>query len=335
MIVLGIESSCDETACAVVEDGRKIRSSVVFSQEKIHRPFRGIVPEIASRAHVEEINGVIHKAMLNAGCRTPDAIAVTVGPGLVGSLLVGKMTAEALGWIWNKPVAPVNHLEGHLFANLLEDKNLAPPFLGLIVSGGHTDLVIVENFGQYKILGRTRDDAAGEAFDKVANILNLGYPGGALIDRYAKTGDRDAIPFSRPYLHGTWDFSFSGLKTAVLYHVRDRGAQDLHDICASFQSAVVDVLIRKTIKAAKKMKLKSIVVGGGVSANSELRKRFLNEGKENGLRIYLPTKQMCTDNAAMIAAAGYYKLKTLDPGCRMPDKNNLNVDPALPIQNWS
>ena len=314
--------------------------------------------------------------------RKIDAIAVTVGPGLVGSLLVGKMTAEALGWAWNVPVVGVNHLEGHIFSALLEHKEIAPPFIGLVVSGGHTDIVVVRDFGRYDVLGRTRDDSAGESFDKVANILDLGYPGGPLIDKIARTGNNRAVPFKRPFLEGTWDFSFSGIKTAVLYHVRGQNCnynrsygkvppqrsckldpKQVADICASFQTAVVDVLVDKTILAAKTFRLKNVAVGGGVSSNTELRARFMAEGKKNGINVYFPSRNLSTDNAAMIAAAGYFKLRvmkqsparpprrTAASGGRLPyggakawraagqrkyggEHAGLNVDPSLEIQNW-
>ena len=261
MDVLGIESSCDETAAAVVRDGRKVLSSVVFSQQDLHGVFRGIVPEIASREHLEKINEALARALK----RSPrfDAIAVTAGPGLVGSLLVGKMAAQALAWVSGKPLAGVNHLEAHLFANLLEDRALKPPFIGLVASGGHTDLVEVLDFGRYRVLGRTRDDAAGECFDKAANLLGLGYPGGPAIDRLAAKGDPLAVPFPRPYLEGTWDFSFSGLKTAVAYYVKAPGKKArLADVCASFQASVVDVLAAKTVLAARRFGFKTISIGG-------------------------------------------------------------------------
>lgn len=378
MRILGIETSCDETSAAVVENGRKILSNVVLSQESVHRRFKGIVPEIASRSHLVVINGIIEKALRNADSRQSlrnskkmncsvslqsyksgqvDAIAVTVGPGLVGSLLVGKMTAEALCLVWNKPLIGINHLEAHLFSSLFEEKKLAPPFIGLIVSGGHTDLVLVEEFGKYIVLGRTRDDAAGESFDKVANILNLGYPGGPLVDRMAKEGNPKSIAFPRPYLWGSWDFSFSGLKTAVLYLLQKTNASPaariprpsfVADVCASFQSAVVDVLVSKTILAAKRFKVNRVVVGGGVSANSELRRRMMREGRDNGLKVHFPSVSLCTDNAAMVASVGYYKLRMLNVrGDRSGDvqssdqqsgiyslKYSLKVDPALPIKNW-
>lgn len=329
MNVLGIESSCDETAAAVVRDGRKVLSNIVFSQQDLHGAFKGIVPEIASRAHVEKINAALDLALK----RSPkfDAIAVTVGPGLIGSLLVGKMAAQALAWVSDKPLVGVNHLEAHLFANLLENKDLKPPFIGLVVSGGHTDLVEVLDFGKYRVLGRTRDDAAGECFDKVGNLLGLGYPGGPAIDRLAAKGNPLAVAFPRPTLEGSWDFSFSGLKTAVAYYMKGTEKKALvPDICASFQASVVDVLIAKTLLAARRFGLKNISIGGGVAANSALRKRFLGEGKKRGLKIYLPSLSLCTDNAAMIAALGYYLLSPRLKG----GQNHLTLDPSLPIRNW-
>jgi len=361
MKILGIESSCDETAAAVVEGGRKICSSIVLSQEKLHRPFKGIVPEIASRAHLENINWVIEKALAQGkkmtnskqwvqASRDIGAVAVTVGPGLIGSLIVGKMTAQALSWAWGKPLIGINHLEAHLYSSFLEKKNCAFPFLGLIVSGGHTDLILVEKLGRYKILGRTRDDAAGECFDKVANILNLDYPGGPVIDRLAKDGNPHAVPFPRPYMPDTWDFSFSGLKTAVLYYMKGQDNKkgtpfkktihraSLPDICASFQGAIVDVLVRKSIQAAKKFGLKRIVIGGGVSANGQLRDQLKKECKMNGMTPYLPQKSLCTDNAAMVASAGYFKLMKQGSArsnrIEFNQNSTLNVNPSLQMQDW-
>lgn len=308
MIILGVESSCDETAAALVENGRRIIKSAVSSQIPLHKKYSGVVPEIASRAHVEWVNGVVESA---TRMKKPDAIAVTVGPGLVGSLLVGKMTAEALGWAWNLPVVGINHIEGHLLSAVLEHPTLKPPFLGLVVSGGHTELLVEEKWGQTKCLGHTRDDAAGEAFDKVAKMMGLGYPGGPVIDRLAKLGDPSVFPLPRPWLHKTWDFSFSGLKTAVLYLLRQRkkwSEQDKRNICASFQEAVVDVLVGKTFKAAELTGLSTIVVGGGVAANSRLRDRFLSESKKAGKEVLIASPTFCTDNAAMIASAAYFKL---------------------------
>ncbi len=328
MNILGIESSCDETSASVVKDGKKIISNIVFSQNDLHGAYRGIVPEIASRAHVEKINEALSSALEQADY---DAIAVTVGPGLIGSLLVGKMAAQALAWVSGKPLIGINHLEAHLFANLLEHPGLQPPFMGMVVSGGHTDLVLVKDFGVYEVVGRTRDDAAGECFDKAANLLGLGYPGGPQIDKLAAKGNPKAVQFPRPFLHGSWDFSFSGLKTAVLYYLKDLKTQkNVPDICASFQAAATEVLSVKAVKAAKKFGMKSVSVGGGVAANSELRKRLLEEGKKNGIKVYLPSKSLCTDNAAMVAALGYHKFKKIGPS-----KVRLQTNPSLPILNWA
>lgn len=340
MRVLGIESSCDETSASVVEDGRKILSNLIYSQQKDHAPFRGIVPEIASREHVEKINSVISDALKNSK-EKPDAIAVTVGPGLVGSLIVGKMTAEALGWMWGLPVIGVNHLEAHVFSALLAAKDLEPPFIGLVVSGGHTDLIHVQDYGAYKILGRTRDDAAGESFDKVANLLGLGYPGGPAIDRLSKEGDPKRIPLPKPHMRGSWDFSFSGIKTSVLYLLKDRNPAQMRpaerqqftaDVCASFQASVVEVLVEKSLLAAKRTKIPQIAVGGGVSANRELRSRFATRAKEEKVKVHFPSPELSTDNAAMIASIGYYKFIT-QKGAAKPGP--LRVDPSLPIHNWS
>lgn len=327
MNILAIESSCDETAAAVVENGRRVLSSVVATQIPLHRPYSGVVPEIASRSHVRTINDVVSEALRKSKAgwngaphvsKTKiDAIAVTVGPGLVGSLLVGKMTAEALGWAHGVPVYGVNHIEGHLLSPLLEFPDFKPPFLGLIASGGHTELILAKQWGHYFLIGKTRDDAAGEAFDKVAKMLSLGYPGGPAIDQLAKRGRAERCPFPRAWIPGTWDFSFSGLKTAVLYTLRSPKGRRLKkaDICAGFQEAVVDVLVQKTLALARKLNVKSIVVGGGVAANSRLRERLLSR-ENSGFRVYLSSPAMSTDNAAMIGAAAYFKLKAgrLKPG---------------------
>ena len=283
MIILGIETSCDETAAALVRDGRRVVRCAVASQMSVHRPFRGVVPELASRAHTERINAVIAEA-LGGNSRLPiDAVAVTRGPGLVGCLLVGAVTAQVIGRVRDIPVVGVNHLEGHLFAGLVEHAALKPPFLGLIVSGGHTELVIFKGYGRYTRLGATRDDAAGEAFDKVANKLGLSFPGGPAIDRAAAKGNRSAIAFPRAWIPGTWDFSFSGLKTSVANYLDAtprRQRASVADIAASFQEAVVDVVVRKTIDAAVHSGLRSVVVGGGVAANRRLREVFSAEGKK-------------------------------------------------------
>ena len=357
MMILGIETSCDETSCALIKEGGHLVRHAIFSQTELHQTFKGVVPEIASRSHLEKINELVEQMI--QGNQKIDGIAVTIGPGLVGSLLIGKMTAEALGWVWDVPVVGINHLEAHLYSSFLEHKELKPPFMGLIVSGGHTHLVLVEDFGKYKVLGRTRDDSAGEAYDKVAKCLGLDYPGGPIIDRLAKKGNPAAIPFPRAHLPGSWDFSFSGLKTAVLYFLQNlrvssgsfigkkniganKGGLKIEfpplplktvaDICASFQSAVVEVLVRKTILAAKKFGLKKIAIGGGVSANSFLRSELIRNGKDNKLKVYFPSLPYSTDNGAMVALTGYYKFKK----GFYDDKNQeaLEVNPSLPIKNW-
>jgi N6-L-threonylcarbamoyladenine synthase len=334
MNVLGIETSCDETAAAIVRDGRKVVRSSVASQMSVHRPFRGVVPELASRAHVERINTIIEEATDHDRIGY-DAISVTTGPGLIGSLLVGVVTARTLGWVRRVPVIGMNHLEGHLFAGLVEHAALKPPFLGLIVSGGHTELVVFKSYGRYKTLGGTRDDAAGEAFDKVANLLNLPFPGGPSIDRLSQKGNPRAVDFPRAWLRGTCDFSFSGLKTSVANYLRantNGHRPPVADLCASFQEAVVNVLVKKTLDTAKSYGLKSIVVGGGVAANRRLRAAFTESARTAGLKVYLPDLVFCTDNAAMIAAGGFYKLKKL--GQRGASKS-LNVDANLPVTSWA
>jgi N6-L-threonylcarbamoyladenine synthase len=315
MLVLGLESSCDETAAAVVEDGRRVRSEVVASQTEVHAPYGGIVPELASRAHLVSVVPVLRAALDQAGLGLDeiDGIAVTSGPGLVGALLVAVQTGKAIAWARGLPLVGVNHLEGHMTAVYLDDS--APPFphLALVVSGGHSSLVRVDDFGVFRELGSTRDDAAGEAFDKVAKLLGLGYPGGVAIDKLAATGDPEAVAFPRAMTapETGYDFSFSGLKTAVLNYVRANGVptgQLLADVCASFQATVVEVLVRKTRRAAQKEKLGHVQVCGGVAANSRLRGEMRRAGEEDGLGVYIPPMKRCTDNASMIAAAGYHRL---------------------------
>jgi N6-L-threonylcarbamoyladenine synthase len=339
MKILGIETSCDDTSAAVVRDGRAVITSVVSSQTLVHRRYGGIVPELASRKHVENINYVVSAALEKAG--RIDAVAVTSGPGLIGSLLVGITTARVTSSILGIPVVPVNHIEGHIFDNYLYPAGikkkpalLDAPFLALVVSGGHTDLILIRKTGRYEVLGRTRDDAVGEVFDKIAKHLGLGYPGGSIIDKLARTGDPDRFRFTRPYLPGSWDFSFSGVKTAVVNFVNGhklpagRKSREIADICASFQQCCVDVLVRKTLAAAKKYKIGHIAIGGGVSANSRLRKCFSEECARAGISLNIPPSEYCTDNAAMIAAAGFYKLEYgVQPSVPAPCAN-------LELENW-
>ncbi len=347
MKVLGIETSCDETSAAVVDHKRGILSNVVISQIPLHRPYQGVVPELASRAHFKKIAPVIAEACLKAGIKQPDAVAFTQGPGLMGSLLVGRVAAETLGRIWNCPVIGINHLEGHIFAAELEGK-IRFPLLALIVSGGHTDLVLVLKPGKYRVLGRTRDDAAGECYDKAAKILGLGYPGGPIIDRLSKTGDKNFIIFPRPYLEGTFDFSFSGLKTSLLYHINKRlkrpmnakiessekpilKSEEISNICAAFQEAVCETLVHKTLAAAKKFEIRQIVVGGGVSANSRLREMFVEQCQNQKIAVSLSSLKLCTDNGAMIAQVAIHKLSSK---AKNRFSNNKS-DPALPFKNWA
>lgn len=315
--ILAIETSCDETAAAVVKNGRKVLSNVISSQIEIHQKYGGVVPEIASRKHIENINIIIDRALKESKKTFNDihAVAVTYGPGLVGALLVGINSAKGLSFALKKPLIGVNHIEGHISANYISHKDLEPPFMSLIVSGGHTHLVKVEDYGKYRVLGRTRDDAAGEAFDKIARSLQLGYPGGPLIDKIAKTGNKEAIDFPRAYLEeDSFDFSFSGLKSAVLNHInnsKQKGIElNIPDIAASFQEAVVEVLVNKTLKASEQYDLDKIVLAGGVASNNRLRELF--NLKLNNKKIYYPDKILCTDNAAMIGSSAYYKYLNKD-----------------------
>ena len=313
--VLGIETSCDETAAAVVADGSDVLSSVVSSQIDLHARFGGVVPEIASRAHVQLLTPVVAEVLVEAGVDSSaiDAVAATIGPGLVGSLLVGISAAKALALVWGVPFVGVNHLEAHLYAAFLEEPDLEPPLVVLLASGGHTLLVAMDGHGRYRLLGTTVDDAAGEAFDKVARFLGLGYPGGPAIDRVALSGDPEAIDFPRPMLDQGYDFSFSGLKTAVVTYVRKHPDVGTADVAASFQRAVVDVLVAKARQAARDVGAKGLCLAGGVAANSLLRERALDACVEDGLRAFLPSRQFCTDNAAMVAAAGWWRLQTHGP----------------------
>ena len=313
--VLGIEPSCDETAAAVVVDGHQVLSSVVSSQVDLHARFGGVVPEIASRAHVELLTPVIARSLVEAGIQDDhvDAVAATVGPGLIGALLVGVSAAKTLALVWDVPFVAVNHLEAHLYAALLEDPNLELPVVVLLVSGGHTLLVLMEGHGRYRVLGSTIDDAAGEAFDKVARWLGLGYPGGPAIDAMAMQGDPTAITFPRALRDEGYDFSFSGLKTSVVNYVRRHPEVRTEDVAASFQEAVVDVLVEKARRAARDHGAKGLCLAGGVAANSQLRERLLDACVADGFRAFLPSRSMCTDNAAMVAAAGWYRLQSDGP----------------------
>ncbi|MCI8516961.1 MAG: tRNA (adenosine(37)-N6)-threonylcarbamoyltransferase complex transferase subunit TsaD [Hungatella sp.] len=312
--ILAIESSCDETAAAVVRNGREVLSNVIASQIDLHTLYGGVVPEIASRKHIEKINQVIEAALKESAMPLEEmtAIAVTYGPGLVGALLVGVAEAKAIAYGAGKPLVGVHHIEGHVSANFIDHPDLEPPFICLIVSGGHTHLVVVKDYGEFEILGRTRDDAAGEAFDKVARAVGLGYPGGPKIDKTAREGDPKAIRFPRAKVEGApYDFSFSGLKSAVLNylnHARMMGEEvSVPDLAASFQYAVVDVLVSHTVEAAKVLGYDKVAMAGGVASNSALREEMRRACKRTGLALYYPSPILCTDNGAMIGAAGYYE----------------------------
>ena len=312
--ILAIESSCDETAAAVVVNGRDVRSNIISSQIALHTLYGGVVPEIASRKHIEKINQVITEAMQEAQADWADidAIGVTYGPGLVGALLVGVAEAKAISYARNIPLVGVHHIEGHISANYIENKELEPPFLCLVVSGGHTHLVKVLDYGKYEILGRTRDDAAGEAFDKVARAIGLGYPGGPKIDKVSKEGNPDAIHFPRAKVDdAVYDFSFSGLKSAVLNYINGckMKQQEINeaDIAASFQKAVIDVLVEHAVHAAKEYRIDKFAIAGGVASNQTLREAMEKACKERGIQFYHPSPIFCTDNAAMIGSAAYYE----------------------------
>ena len=318
-VILGIETSCDETAAAVVERAQLVRSSVVSSQVERHAPFGGVVPEIAGRAHVEQMVPVIAEALISAGAEGADldAVAATTGPGLAGSLLIGVSAAKALSLVWDVPFVSVNHLEAHLYASFLEEPDLELPLVVLLVSGGHTMLVLMEDHCRYRLLGSTLDDAAGEAFDKVARYLGLGYPGGPAIDELAVEGDPSAFAYPRSMVQENpstlpddrrFAFSCSGLKTAVVNHVRNEPGAPTADVAASFQEAVVDALVTKARWAVEATGAKGLCLGGGVAANSRLRERFLDTCGDLGERAFLPSRAMCTDNAAMVAAAGWWRL---------------------------
>lgn len=311
-LILGIETSCDETSAAVVTGKREILSNAISSQIELHKKYGGVVPEIASRKHMETINTIVKEALDKANVTLDDidVIGVTYGPGLVGALLVGVSFAKALAFACKKPLVGVNHIEGHISANYIEDKSLEPPFICLVVSGGHSHIVHVKDYSEFEVLGRTRDDAAGEAFDKIARVLGLGYPGGPLIDKIARQGDPNSVQFPRvSFDNGSLDFSFSGVKTAVINHINQlqQKKEEIHvpNIAASFQQAVVDVLVDKSIKAAIKTNINKIALAGGVAANSQLRQIMNRECDKNNIRLLYPSPILCTDNAAMIAYAAY------------------------------
>jgi N6-L-threonylcarbamoyladenine synthase len=335
VIVLGIETSCDECGIAVVDDAR-VRSNVVTSQIDLHARFGGVVPEIASRAHVTMITPAIDQALDEAGVgrRELDGVAVTVGPGLVGALLVGVAAAKAHAAALDIPFIGVNHLEGHIESAFLADPDLEPPVLALIVSGGHTMIAVMREHDSFEIVGETIDDAAGEAFDKIARFMGLGFPGGPAIDRLARAGDPAAIRFPRAMMNEGFDFSFSGLKTAVIRWMREREARgesiDAADVAAAFQEAVVDVMVAKTVRAARGAGIANVVLAGGVGANSRLRERLRAGGDEAGLRVVIPPVALCTDNGAMIAAAG---IRRLERGERTP--LDIGADPGLALTGTS
>lgn len=311
--ILGIESSCDETAAAVIKNGREVCSNIIFSQIELHKLYGGVVPEIASRKHIEKINQVIKEALSKASMelKDVDAIAVTYGPGLVGALLVGVAEAKAIAYAANKPLVGVHHIEGHIAANYIENPDLEPPFMCLVVSGGHTHLVKILDYEKFEIIGKTRDDAAGEAFDKVARALGLGYPGGPKIDKLAREGNKEAIAFPRAKVEdNAFDFSFSGLKSSVLNYLNQCEMKQIEanpaDVAASFQYAVIDVLTNHAISAVKEMGMDKLAIAGGVASNSSLRESLQQACDREGIHFYHPSPVFCTDNAAMIGVAGYY-----------------------------
>ena len=332
-LILSIESSCDETAAAIVKNGRIVLSNIIASQIDTHKKYGGVVPEVASRMHIEVVDRVVKEALSEANIKLEevDAIGVTYGPGLVGALLVGLQYAKGLAFASKKPLIGVNHIEGHISANYIEHKELVPPFLSLVVSGGHTFIVNVKDYGEYDVIAQTRDDAVGEAYDKVARALGLGYPGGPKIDKIAKEGNENAIQFPRANFHeDTYDFSFSGVKSAVLNYLNKCKMQGIEicapDVAASFQRAVVDVLKDNLFAVCSELNIKKIAVAGGVASNSALRSALINEGEVKGIEVLFPSPILCTDNAAMIGAAAYFQFKKANP-----QNLELNAKPNLKL----
>lgn len=333
ILTMAIESSCDETSVAIVAEGRQVLSNIIASQIEVHQVFGGVVPEIASRHHLSNINHVADQALAQAGVTMEevDLIGVTYGPGLVGALLIGLATAKAYALAADKPLVGVHHIQGHISANYIEHRELEPPFMALVISGGHTNIVEVTGYHECRVLGKTRDDAAGEAYDKVARVLGLGYPGGPLIDKIAKEGDPHAVEFKRVFLEkDSLDFSFSGIKTGVLNYINSEKQAgrtiQTADVAASFQQAVLDVIVTKTVSAAVKMKKDKIVLAGGVAANSKLRSMMEDACRKQGIALYFPSPILCTDNAAMIGCAAYYKYKS-----GITDDLTLDAVPNLPL----
>ncbi len=344
MLILGIETSCDETAASVVEDGRRILSNVVSSQVDIHRKYGGVVPELASRKHLEKINFVVEEALSRAGCSFKElgCVAVTNGPGLVAALLIGLATAKAIAYTFELPLVGVNHIEAHIFSNFLEhpdsifsSEKPVPPFIALVVSGGHSDLVFVKDYGKFELLGRTRDDAVGEAFDKVAKLLSLGYPGGPIIDETARDANAEAVRFPLAHMKdNSLDFSFSGLKTAVLNFIKSHNwpteSRLIADIAACFQRAAIEALAENTFCAIEQKGMQIIVLGGGVASNSHLRNVFKNRAEEKGIELYYPPPELCTDNAAMVGCVGYYKMEYTTPR----PFESLKAEANLELESW-
>lgn len=337
IVILGIETSCDETSIAIVKNGKEVFTNIINSQIEIHKVYGGVVPEIASRSHISVISQVLEEALKEAemSLTAIDAVAVTYGPGLVGALLVGINFAKALAFSIDRPLIAVNHIEGHISANYIAHKTLEPPFITLVVSGGHTHLVLLKDYGSYEVIGMTRDDAAGEAFDKVARSIGLGYPGGPLIDQISRQGNKEAIQFPRVTLEkDSLDFSFSGLKSSVLNYQNNlkmkNGAINVADVAASFQEAVVDVLVSKTLDAAKRFGVKTVAMAGGVASNTRLRELMGEKCQKNDIRFLYPPGILCTDNGAMIACAGYYKFLKSEFA-----DYSLNAEPNLRFEHFA